>query len=98
MKITNDSHESLEEMVERHFDEREDYARGIGAYPMNRERPSEAELRQRQEREIAGLKRWLDRRYVLLELLKLFAICEERNISLPDLYREAESIADPERG
>jgi hypothetical protein len=98
MKITDDSHETPEEMVERHFEEREDYARGMGAYPMNRERPSEAEFRQRQAREVAGLQRWLDRRYILLELLKLFAICQERNISLPDLYREAEIIADPERG
>lgn len=39
-----------------------------------------------------------DRRYILSQLLKLFALCQERNIYLPDLYREAERIADPEPG
>lgn len=38
-----------------------------------------------------------DRRYILSQLLKLFALCQERSIYLPDLYREAERIADPER-
>ena len=37
-----------------------------------------------------------DRRYILSQLLELFALCQERNINLPDIYREAERIADPE--
>jgi hypothetical protein len=36
--------------------------------------------------------------YALAQLLKLFSICQERNINFPHLYREAERIADPERG
>jgi hypothetical protein len=39
-----------------------------------------------------------ERRFIRAQLLKLFAICQERNINLPDLYREAERTANPERG
>jgi hypothetical protein len=39
-----------------------------------------------------------ERWYILAQLLELFAICREQNINLSDLFREAERIADPERG
>jgi hypothetical protein len=37
-------------------------------------------------------------RHIVEQLLQLFALCKEHRIRLSDLYREAERIADPERG
>jgi hypothetical protein len=45
-----------------------------------------------------GATREQKKRYILQRLLEVFELCKEHGINLPDIYLEAEQIADPERG
>jgi hypothetical protein len=60
----------LEEMEQRRFEEKMDYDEGVGAYPFNRERPSEKEFLQRPEAEVTTLKRQSEKEERLEELAR----------------------------